>query len=89
MGVRSDPAGALHKMLRVPGIPALENQLDATEHLAGAPGIGNLATLNLDFNTKMTLNSGNRIDCYSLTHMFPPILSKRIISSYTFDYISS
>ena len=73
MCVRSDPAGALHKMMRIPGIPSLEDQLDAAEHLAGAPGIGNLATLNLDFNTKMTLNSGNRIDCYSLTHMFPPI----------------
>jgi hypothetical protein len=57
----------------------LENQFDAPEHLAGAPGVFDLTTLNLDFDTKVALYSCNRIYCYSLAHMFPPSKLKRII----------
>jgi hypothetical protein len=34
MGVRSDPAGALHKMMGIPRIASLQNQLNTPEHLA-------------------------------------------------------
>ena len=34
MGVRSNPAGTLHKMLGVPGIASLQDELDPAEHLA-------------------------------------------------------
>ena len=34
MGVRSDPAGALHKMVGIPGVASLQNKLDTPEHLA-------------------------------------------------------
>ena len=29
----SDPAGSLNKMVGIPGIPALKNELDASKHL--------------------------------------------------------
>jgi hypothetical protein len=34
MGVRSDPAGTLHEVMRIPRIASLQNQLDSPEHLA-------------------------------------------------------
>jgi hypothetical protein len=34
MGVRSDAAGALHKMVGIPGISALQNELNTPKHLA-------------------------------------------------------
>jgi hypothetical protein len=34
MCVRSDAAGALNKMVRIPGISALQNELNTPEHLA-------------------------------------------------------
>ena len=34
MGVRSDPAGTLYKMVGIPGISALQDHLNAPEHLA-------------------------------------------------------
>ena len=34
MCVCSDPAGSLNKMVGIPGIPALKNELDTSEHLA-------------------------------------------------------
>ena len=34
MCVRSDPAGSLNKMVGIPGIPALKDELDTSEHLA-------------------------------------------------------
>ena len=79
MCVRSDPARTLNKMLSISWVPPLENQFDAPEHLAGAPGVFDLTTLNLNFDTKVALYSCNRIYRYSLAHMFPPSLLKRII----------
>jgi hypothetical protein len=72
MGVRSDAARALYKMVGIPGIPALQNELDAPKHLARAPGIHHLAAGHLDFNPEMTLNSGYGVYRYSLCHMGPP-----------------
>jgi hypothetical protein len=34
MGVRSNPAGALDKMLGIPGVASLQDELDPAEHLA-------------------------------------------------------
>lgn len=34
MGICSDPAGSLDKVMGITGIPSLENQLDTPEHLA-------------------------------------------------------
>ena len=34
MGVGSDPARALHKMMGIPRIASLQDQLDSAEHLA-------------------------------------------------------
>jgi hypothetical protein len=34
MGVGSDTAGALNKVVGIPGIPSLEDDLDTPEHLA-------------------------------------------------------
>ena len=34
MGIRSDPAGSCHKMVRIPWIPPLQNDFDTSEHLA-------------------------------------------------------
>ena len=34
MGVRSNPAGTLHKMLGVPWIASLQDEFDPAEHLA-------------------------------------------------------
>jgi hypothetical protein len=34
MGVGSDAAGALHEMVSIPGISALEDDFDTPEHLA-------------------------------------------------------
>ena len=34
MRVRSDPAGALHKMVGIAGIASLKNQFDSSKHLS-------------------------------------------------------
>jgi len=62
MGVRSDPAGPLNKMMGVLGVAAEQNQLDTPEHLSGAPGVGDLAARNFYFNPKVTLDPGDRIN---------------------------
>jgi hypothetical protein len=73
MGVRSDTTGALHKMVGIPGVSTLQNELNTPKHLARAPGIHHLAAGHLDFNPQMALNSGDWIYRYSLCHMVPPL----------------
>jgi hypothetical protein len=73
MGVGSDTAGALHKMVSIPGIPALQNELNTPEHLPRAPGIYDLAAGHLDLNAEMTFNSRDWIYGYSLCHRVPPL----------------
>jgi hypothetical protein len=68
MGVGSDPAGALDKVMCVAGVAALENHFDATEHLTGAPGIDHLAAFDFHFNAQVAFYSGNRINNVSFTH---------------------
>jgi hypothetical protein len=68
MRVRSDPAGALHEMVRIARIASLENQLDSSKHLSRTPGIFYLTTFNLHFDAKVAFNPGNRINYDSLRH---------------------
>ena len=75
MGVGSDTAGALHKMVGIPWISALQNDFDTSKHLARAPGVDHLASGHLDLDTKVALNSGNWIYRYSLCHVIPPFFA--------------
>ena len=71
-GVRvcSDSAGTLHEMMGIPGIPSLEDDLNAPEHLAGAPGIHHLAARHFNFDAKMSFNPGDRIYHDFCAHSF-------------------
>jgi hypothetical protein len=77
MNVRSDPAGALHEMLGIPRIAPLQNELDAPEHLPGAPGVDDLAAGHFDFNPHVAFDSGDRINRDSLSHMISSISGKK------------
>jgi len=71
MGKRSDAARTLYEVMGIPGIASLENQFDSPEHLPGTPGINDLAAGHLDFDPKVTFDSGDRIDRDSFCcHMF-------------------
>jgi hypothetical protein len=58
----------------IAGIASLKNEFDTTEHLTGAPGIGNLAPSHLNLDAKVTLDSGNRVDYDTFSHIFNPSL---------------
>ncbi len=81
MGVGSDPAGALNKMMRVPGVPALKNNFDPAKHLPGTPGVDDLAALHFHLDARWPLYSGNRINRYSVTHMILLILFESSVKS--------
>jgi hypothetical protein len=57
----------------IAGIASLKNEFDTTKHLAGAPGIGNLTPSHLNLDTQVTLDSCNRIDYYTCTHINPSL----------------
>ena len=75
MGVRSDTAGALDKMVGIPGIASLKDQLNTPKHLAGTPGVNNLAAGNFDLNSEVTFDSGDRIYRNSLCHMISSLFT--------------
>jgi hypothetical protein len=75
MGVRSDAAGALYKMMGIPGIASLKDQLDPPEHLTGTPGVNHLAAGDLDLNSEVTFDSGDRIYRNSFCHMISSIFT--------------
>jgi hypothetical protein len=74
MGVRSDPAGSLHKMMRVPRIPAQQYQFDPSEHLPRTPGIHDLAIGNFDLDAQMAFYPCYRVYYNSLRHLFSSLL---------------
>jgi hypothetical protein len=74
MNVRSDAAGALHEMLGIPRIAPLKDDFDAPEHLTGAPGVDDLATGYLDFDSKVALDSGYGINRDSLCHKISSVM---------------
>jgi hypothetical protein len=57
-------------MVSIPWIPALKNQLDASEHLARAPGIFDLAAFDFDFDPKVAFDSGNGVYHDFVCHIF-------------------
>ena len=69
MGVRSNAARALNKMLGISGIPSLKNKFNAPKHLPGTPGVNDFASGHLNFYAKVAFDSGNRIYRDSLGHM--------------------
>jgi hypothetical protein len=72
MGIRSNPAGSLHKVVRIPGIAALQYQLDSAEHLPGAPGVYDLAAFNFHLDAQVAFDPGNRINYDTFSHKLPP-----------------
>jgi hypothetical protein len=68
MNIGADTAGALDKMVGIPGIAPLEHHLDAPEHLSGTPGIRHLAVCHFHLYSKVPLYSGNGINNDSFTH---------------------
>jgi hypothetical protein len=77
MRQRSNPAGSLDKMLRIPRISPLKNELNSPEHLSRTPGIDNFTSFNLNLDAKVTFYPGNRIDCYSFSHMISSLFLKK------------
>jgi hypothetical protein len=82
------PQDRCHEMVRITRIAPLENQLDAAEHLARAPGIDDLASGHFHFDAKVAFDSGDWINYNSFTHISPPIIAKGYLFK-TGAYISS
>jgi hypothetical protein len=68
MGVSSDPAGALHKMVGVPWITSLKYHFNAPEHLSRTPGIDDFAAFYLHLNLEVAFYSGDWINYNAFTH---------------------
>jgi hypothetical protein len=65
----ADTADALDEQPRIARISAFEDVLQATIHLAGGPCLGNLASINFDIYSQVTLDPGDRINGDSLSHV--------------------
>ncbi len=61
----AEPAG---DVTGIPGVLAREERLEATGHGAAAPGVLDHAVLDLYVDLEMSLDPGDRINCYSLAH---------------------
>jgi hypothetical protein len=83
MGVSSDTARALHKVMRIPGIAPQQNDFDAAKQLTGTPRVDNLASGNLNFDPEVSLYSGNRVYRDSVSHMIFSFFLKRLLVSST------
>ena len=64
----ADTTEALGEMMCITGIATLENRLDATEGRGRAPGVNNLATIDLCLDAQVALYTGNRINGNSFSH---------------------
>ena len=80
MGVRSDAARTLDKMMGIAGISALQDHFDPPEHLPGTPCVFDLAPLYFNFDSKMSFDSCNRIDGYSFSHMISSLFAEKDLS---------
>ena len=69
MCVSSDPAGSLDKLVRIPRVYSLENELNAPEHLTGTPGIFNLTAFYFHFNTKVAFYPCDWVYDYFFSHV--------------------
>jgi maltoporin len=82
MGVSSDTARALYKVMRIPRVAPQQNDLDAAEHLPGTPRVDNLASGYLDFDSEVSFYSGNRVYRDSVCHMIFSFFLKRTLVSF-------
>ena len=91
MCVRSDTAGALDKMVGIPGVAPLQDKLNPSEHLSGTPGIFYFTTLDFNFDAKVAFYSGNWIYCNSRTHIISSVLLQKSLLQIQCEasYISS
>ena len=65
----SDPADSLGEGRSVPGVTALEDDLDAAPHLAGGPGVGHFAAVDFTFYAQMPFDPGYGVDGNSFGHI--------------------
>ncbi len=77
---RAHPAEPLGEEPRVPGIAAEEDALDAAEHLARRPRLGDDAAVHLDVDAQMAFDARDGIDGNVAAHPGTPALSTRPMS---------
>jgi hypothetical protein len=68
MGIGSDPAGTLHKVVGIARIASLKNHFNTAEHLARTPGIDHLSAFNLHLNPEVAFYSRYWINYNALAH---------------------
>jgi hypothetical protein len=61
MNGRSDATDPLGKDPGIARVPSWQNEFDSPEHHAGAPDIRNPATIDLNLDTQVPFDTGNRI----------------------------
>ena len=84
MGVGSDPARALHKMVGIPRVATLQDQLNTPEHLPRTPGVDNFAAGHFDLDPEVAFDSGDGIYRYSFSHMISSLFTvKRMLFAST------
>jgi hypothetical protein len=76
MGVRSDPARALHKMVRIPRIAALKDHFNAAEHLSRTPGIDDFTAGDLNLDAEVAFDSCYWINDISFSHILSSLKKK-------------
>jgi hypothetical protein len=65
---RAHAADALRKGPGIARVSATQDDLNAANHGAGRPRLGNLIAIHLCFDSQMALDSGYRIYDYSFVH---------------------
>ena len=65
----ADAADALGEGGSIPGVAALEDDLDAAPHLARRPGVGDFAPINFTFYAEMPFDPGYGVDDNSFGHI--------------------
>src|SRR3954447_1946600 len=64
----ADAADALGEQPRLARVTPLQDDLDAAPHLAGGPGVADLASVHLDVDAQMSFDAGDGIDYDALSH---------------------
>jgi len=68
MNIGTNTAGPLREQIGIARVTALQQDLNAAEQRGAAPGITDLPVGDFHFYAQMTLDAGNRVDDYSLSH---------------------
>jgi hypothetical protein len=69
----SDASYALRHQPGSAGIPSWQDDLQTTEHGAGAPRVGHLSSVDLYLEAQMSFNAGNRVNNEFFGHLFPSL----------------